>query len=178
MADGKDERMIFKWIGAVLIILGSGGFGLSLAANHRREERNLQQMINGLDYMQCELQYHMTPLPQLCRQTAKQLGGTIQTLFIHLAQELEDQISPDVEHCMTAALCKTEDLPKGCRAAAESMAKTMGKFDIDGQINGLEAVRSLCRRMLDELTSGREVRLRNYQTLGLCAGAALVILFI
>jgi hypothetical protein len=54
----------------------------------------------------------------------------------------------------------------------------MGKFDIDGQINGLEAVRSLCRRMLDELTSGREVRLRNYQTLGLCAGAALVILFI
>jgi hypothetical protein len=54
----------------------------------------------------------------------------------------------------------------------------MGRFDLEGQLNGLEAVRTRCRDWLDELISGREVRLRNYQTLGLCAGAALVILFI
>lgn len=170
--------MILKWIGAVLIILGSGGFGCSLAAAHRREERSLQQMISALDYMQCELQYHLTPLPALCRQTATQLRGTMQSLFLNLAQELEDQISPDALHCMMAAVYKTEDLPKRCQEAAQSLGKTLGRFDLEGQLSGLEAVRSLCRGWLEELTNGREVRLRNYQTLGLCAGAALVILFI
>ncbi len=170
--------MMLKWIGAVLIILGSGGFGFSLAAAHRREERNLQQMIRGLDFMQCELQYNLTPLPALCRQTAGQVSGALQKLFLNLANELEDQISPDAEHCMMAALYKTQDIPGKCREAARSLGKTMGRFDLEGQLNGLDAVRSLCRNWLDQLTDGREVRLRNYQTLGLCAGAALVILFI
>ena len=170
--------MILKWIGAVLIILGCGGFGFSLAAAHRREEQSLRQLISGLDYMECELQYHLTPLPALCRQTARQLRGGLQALFLNLAQELENQINPDAEHCMMAALYKTGELPKKCREAAQSLGKTMGRFDLEGQLNGLEAVRSSCRDWLDELISGREVRLRNYQTLGLCAGAALVILFI
>jgi stage III sporulation protein AB len=102
----------------------------------------------------------------------------MQALFLNLAQELEDQINPDAEHCMMAALYKTGELPKKCREAAQSLGKTMGRFDLEGQLNGLEAVRTRCRDWLDELISGREVRLRNYQTLGLCAGAALVILFI
>lgn len=170
--------MIFKWIGAVMILLGCGGFGFSLAAAHRREERALQEMISGLDYMQCELQYHLTPLPALCYQTARQVSGTVQTLFLALAQEMENQIRPDAEHCMIAALYKTEELPKRCREAAKRLGKTLGRFDLEGQLSGLEAVRTLCRRWMDELSNGREVRLRNYQTLGLCAGAALAILFI
>lgn len=170
--------MILKWIGAVLIVLGSGGFGFSLAAAHRREERNLQQLIFGLDYMQCELQYQLAPLPTLCRKTARQLSGVMQTLFLNLAEELEDQISPDAEHCMMVALYKTGEMPKRCREAAQYLGKIMGRFDLEGQLKGLEAVRNQCQGWLDQLMSGREVRLRNYQTLGLCAGAALVILFI
>lgn len=170
--------MMLKWIGAALIIIGCGGFGFSLAAVHRREEKSLQLMISGLDFMQCELQYHLTPLPDLCRQTARQLSGSVQALFLNLAKELEDQIRPDAAHCMMAALYKTEDLPRHCQEAAQNLGKTMGKFDLEGQLTGLETVRNQCRGWLDELTNGREVRLRNYQTLGLCAGAALVILFI
>jgi stage III sporulation protein AB len=170
--------MMLKWIGAVLIILGSGGFGFSLAAAHCREERHLQQMIRGLDFMQCELQYNLTPLPVLCRQTAGQVSGVLQKLFLNLANELEDQISPDAEHCMMAALYKTQDIPGKCREAAQTLGKTMGRFDLEGQLNGLDSVRSLCRGWLEQLSDGREIRLRNYETLGLCAGAALVILFI
>ena len=170
--------MILKWIGAVLIVTGSGGFGFSLAAAHRREERSLQQLIFALDYMQCELQYQLTPLPTLCRKTARQLSGVMQTLFLNLAEELEDQISPDAEHCMMAAVHKTGDMPKGCQEAARNLGKTLGRFDLEGQLKGLESVRGQCQGWLDQLMTGREVRLRNYQTLGLCAGAALVILFI
>lgn len=170
--------MSFKLIGAVLIIAVCGGFGYSMVSNHKREERALQQMIGALDYMQCELQYRLTPLPDLCRQAARQTSGCVQTLLTRLAIELEDQISPDAAHCMTAALAAAAPMPKRCEDAAVNLGKTLGRFDVEGQIRGMEAVRQFCRRNLQELANGRDSRLRSYQTLGICAGAALVILFI
>ena len=47
-----------------------------------------------------------------------------------------------------------------------------------GQLLGLEEQRRRCNAELEKLNAGKEDRLRSYQTLGLCAGAALVILFI
>ena len=58
------------------------------------------------------------------------------------------------------------------------LGESLGRFDINGQLKGLESVRSSCRTALDSMTENREVRLRNYQTLGLCAGAALAIILI
>lgn len=170
--------MTAKWIGAILIILGCGGTGFAMAAAHRKEEGELRQLLTVLDFMQCELQYRMTPLPDLCRHAAAQVGGSISRLFASLAEELEDQIAPDVWHCMKAALSKTNALSASCVTVAEHMGKTLGRFDMGGQIRGLEAARQDCRRMLEQLNENRDVRLRSYQTLGLCTGAALAILFV
>ena len=170
--------MIIKWIGAALIVLGCGGTGFSFVAAQKREEEELRQFMTALDYMQCELQYRMTPLPDLCRQAALQGKGSIRSLFLRLATELEDQVSPDVIHCMNAAVAKTPNLTNGVSVLAITLGKTLGRFDLDGQIRGLEQTRSECRRALNKLTDGQEARLRSYQTLGLCAGAALAILFL
>ena len=170
--------MSIRILGAILVILGCGSFGFLIAAAHRREERVLQQLLSALDYMQCELQYRLTPLPDLCRQTAANHYGIIKTAFHSLATELEDQISPDVERCMNAVLGKLKDVPKLTREALVLLGGSLGRFDLDGQLNGLEAARQTCRRGLEELRRDKPVRLRSYQTLGLCAGAALAILFI
>lgn len=167
-----------KWIGAMLVILGCGGFGFMMAMSHRRTESTLRQLIGALDYMECELHYRLTPLPQLCRQTAAESSGCIRTVFSELAHELEDQISPDVKSCMDAALAKAGELPLQAKKVLLTMGQTLGRFDMDGQMQGLSGARQLCRRELELLSENREVRLRNYQTLGLCAGAALAILFL
>lgn len=170
--------MNFKLIGAVLIILGCGGFGFLLAAGHRREERTLRQLIGALDYMECELQYRLTPLPELCRQAARESGGTIHSVLLALAGELEAQVSPDVESCMNGALSRIPDIPKSSRMCLRKLGQSLGRFDLPGQLKGLESIRAVCRRELERLSQNRDVRLRSYQTLGLCAGAALAILFL
>ena len=170
--------MNIKIIGAILVIAGCGGFGFKLAATHLREESSLRQLISALDYMACELQYRLTPLPQLCRQAGQESKGIISYVFLALSEELEGQISPDAERCMSAALCRVKDLPGLSRNAIESLGHSLGRFDIEGQLKGLEAVRQECRRNLELLNQNRETRLRSYQTLGLCAGAAIAILFI
>lgn len=170
--------MILKLIGAVFVVAGCGGIGFHIAANHRFEEKNLRQLIGILDYMECELQYRLTPLPELCRQASKEFSGLLGRVFWELSVEMDAQISPDLEMCMSVAVEKVIKLSPIAREELLFLGKSVGRFDIDGQLKGLEAVRQDCRRRLEALSCNRDTRLRSYQTLGLCAGAALAILFV
>lgn len=170
--------MSLKLMGAVLIIAGCGTVGFSMAAAHRREEAALRSLIRGLDFMGCELQYRLTPLPELCRRAAAETDGSVSQVLMQLATELEAQISPDAVSCMNAALAKTSRLPHRTKKNLQLLGSSLGQFDLQGQLTGLEAARKQCRLELDELSRDRDARLRSYQTLGLCVGSALAILFL
>jgi len=169
---------MLKLVGVILIITGCGGVGFRIAANHRNEEKALRQLIGILDYIECELQYRLTPLPDLCRHVAKEFRCETGNIFLELALEMDAQLSPDLSSCMTVALHRNKSLPTISRNELELLGKSIGRFDLDGQLRGLEAVRQDCRRNLEALGNNRESRLRSYQTLGLCAGAALAILLV
>lgn len=169
--------MSIKYLGAVLVILGCGGVGFSMAATHRREERCLRQLQDVVQYMYCELQFHLTPLPELCRQAGQQGKGEIGLVFLHLGDMLDSQISPEVSGCMQSASAGA-DLSPRLRELLRAMGQTLGQFDLAGQLKGLESLRSRVTQEQESLSKNREDRLRSYQTLGLCAGAALVILFV
>lgn len=170
--------MSIKWIGAFLVIAGCSGVGFTMAAAYKREEWALRSLISALDYMACELQFRLTPLPDLCRQAGKECRGVVGKVLTNLAQELENQISPDADSCMYGALSRRENLPKEAERALRMLGTSLGRFDLAGQLNGLEQVRSHCRRELDQMAGNRDQRIRGYQTLGVCAGAALAILFV
>lgn len=170
--------MTFKMIGAVLVILGCGGFGFHMAASQKLEERMIRQLIGVLDYIACELQYRMTPLPQLCRQAAMECSGQLNKLFSAIATELEMQVAPDVDVCMKTVLARFSDVPKFTYEIMRKLGRSLGRFDLEGQLQDLETIRAQCRSRLAQVEENKEARLRTYKTLGLCAGAALVILFI
>ena len=170
--------MLLKWIGAALITAGCGGAGFSIAAAYRREERELRQMTTALDFMACELQYRLTPLPDLCRLAGSELRGISGKFLTALAAELECGLQPEVGDCVIQVLAQMADIPRKVKEAALLLGSSLGRFDVDGQLKGLETVRGFCRRELEIMSAGKENRLRSYQTLGICAGAALAILFI
>ena len=170
--------MIIRWIGACMIIVASAGFALLLALFHRKEVSAVKNLIGALDYMECELQYRLTPLPDLCRLTGGDIQGSVGTVFQKLADELDAQISPDVGSCVTAALSAVPGMPVSVISAFTELGQTLGRFDLPGQLQGFEAVRNSCRSRLAELNGNKTQRLRSYQTLGLCAGAALAILLL
>ena len=170
--------MSIKWIGALLVIAGCGGVGFTMAAAYRREERTLRSLMAALDHMTCELQFRLTPLPELCRQAGAASRGIVGKVLTNLALELDNQICPDADSCMYAALARTDNVPGRVEAVLRQLGTSLGRFDLEGQLKGLEQVRTLCRRELEEMSSNRNQRVRGYQTLGLCAGAALAILFV
>ena len=168
--------MTLKIMGACFIIAACGALGFRIAAAHRREVKTLRELICALDFMECELQFRMTALPELCRQTSRETKGVLNRVFSLLANELEDQISPDVRSCMGAATAKVRDIPGKTLESLRLLGDCLGRFDLMGQLKGLDTVRQECRVKLNSLMGNSEARVRSYQTLGLCAGAALVIL--
>lgn len=169
--------MTYKWVGAILVIAGCGGGGFSIASSYKREEKYLKQMVSVLQYMESELQYRLTPLPELCRRAGEEAGGILREILFALAKELGLQVSPDAYSCMMAAMRKSRDIPKSLRRVLLQLGHTLGRFDLNGQLCGLQAVRTQCEIELKKYEKDRDIRLRSYQTLGICAGVALAILF-
>lgn len=170
--------MIIKILGATLILAACGGVGFKIAANYIKEERTIRQLIYILDFMSSEMQYRLTPLPELCKQAANESKGVLSRVFAKLSEEMVNQIAPNVSHCMSAALSSRTDIPPTTAEMLQVLGNSLGRFDMNGQLRGLDAVRSQCKEKLNDLIQNKDVRLRSYKTLGLCAGAAMVILFI
>lgn len=155
-----------------------GGFGFTLAFAQLRQEQMLRQLSRALRLMQWELKYRLTELPELVRMAGKECSGLLKRAFLDFARELDWQSGPDAAGCMHEAIKKNKDLSPKAKTLLRQLGSTLGRFQLEGQLEGLEAVRNECARMIAELSEHRKERLRGYQTLGLCAGAALAILFV
>lgn len=170
--------MSVKLIGALCILIGAGGWGVLSASRFKAKLRMMNQLYAALGFMICELQFRRTPLPQLFRKAADEYSGRIGHVLKMISQELDAQISPNAQRCVLVALDNCLDIPENIVELLRSMGTSLGKFDVDGQLQGLEAVRTSCYEQLKQLAQNKDIRIREYQTVGLCAGAAMAILFV
>jgi len=170
--------MGYKWVGAILIVAGCSGYGFAIAAGKRREERLLLQLMGILQFMEADLKYRLTPLPELCKTAAGETKGLLRIVFMNLYRELSWQKLPDAGSCMYAAIQRSGEIPKKVRRLLVQLGHTLGRFDLPGQLDGIHAVRMRCEEALAVIRKNRDERLRSYQTLGVCAGAALAVILI
>ena len=170
--------MTMKIIGAFLIISGCAGVGFALSQNFRREEQALEALNQCLEWMICEMNYRMPPLASLFYGAANVCKGAVSQTMERFAQELEHQLTPDIGLCMQAAISAVPNLPEKAAEHFLSLGTSLGQFDLEGQIDRLEAASAKCKQAMQRMNKGRDVRIRNYQTLGICAGVALVIIFL
>lgn len=169
--------MEVKYLGALMVIVSCSGFGFSMAAAHRAEERQLRQLMEVLIYLSAELQYRLTPLPELCIAAGNLGKGPVYGSFTDLGQILRERANPDVAACLQLAMKRNEPVPS-VHDLMDTLGSTLGMFDLSGQLEAINLLRNRCSQALEKLTLNREDRLRSYQTLGICAGAALVILLV
>lgn len=167
-----------KLIGAVLIVAGCILSGYAFSLTYKKEERLLYDLVRALDYMCCDLEYRMSSLSDVCRKTSQQCSGVLYDVFSDLSTELDQQIAPDARRCMDAVLAKTRNIPPACKTILQELGTSLGQFGLDGQLRGIENVRNMCNMKAISFTQNKESKIRTYQTLGICGGAAITILLI
>ena len=135
----------------------------------------LRKLIAAIQEMEWELKYRMTELPELCCIAGNAAAGSIREVFLEMSEKLERREVTDLSAAFLSVLNQKE-MPRRVRKNMRQMAQHLGRFDLDGQLQGLEAVRQQCRKDLQEMESDSIQRLRSYQTLALCAGIGLAII--
>ena len=88
------------------------------------------------------------------------------------------ELSACTKSCCLQALSRVKDMPDSVNSILILLSDTLGRFDLSGQLNGLDYAINQANQLLDKLTFDQDQRLRSYQTLALCAGAALAILLV
>ena len=58
------------------------------------------------------------------------------------------------------------------------LGDSLGKYDLEGQISGLIAVKESCKQLLEPLQLQLSNKLKTYRTLGFCAGLMVAIIFV
>lgn len=167
-----------RLLGIVLIICSCSCVGFMIAASYKKELNQLKRLISVLNLMECELAYHLTPLPELCHYASDASKGWLRDFFIALKLELENQVAPQVDVCVSNVLHHRKEIPHKLKKMLYLLGESLGKFDLEGQIKGISAVTDACKQQLESLQTNQAERIRSYRTLGVCAGIAIAIILI
>lgn len=170
--------MNLKWIGAVCIIAGCSGWGIRMANGYHRQIILLDQLRTALHMMRWELCYRCTPLPDLCVSVAENTSGVLRKLLYDFAENLENHIQPDAQRCMRAAVRTHNQIAPNAKRILLYLGKILGRYDLEGQLQGLDQVIAECTKECRSMENDHSIRMKSYRTLGICAGAALVIIFV
>ena len=169
--------MNIKLIGVLMVGFSFCTVGFRTAAQVKKEISCLKDLLVIFDHMECELNYHLTPLPDLCIHVA-QVGKSLSFIFERLSEELSAQVLPNVSMCMEVAISKSKEIPQVVRELLTEFGHSLGRYDLQGQLVSLESVRQKCASLLTELEKDKYERIRCYRTIGLCAGIMLSILLL
>ena len=170
--------MAIKSIGAALILGGCTAGGFYMAGSHRLSEACLEDLIRVLDYMCNDLTYRASSLPELLTRAGGCIRGPVSKIIQALGLSLINEAWEYPGACMDHLINREDSLPKETVRMLSLLGNNLGEFHMDGQLQGLQQVREECVYTLETLRHGREQRLRSYQTLGICAGAALAIVLL
>lgn len=170
--------MIVKLLGAVCVMVVCGGFGAMLAYTKIKEINLLNQWVRMLLRLENEIHYRLKAIPDIFRQISAEESGVLSDFLLQTAIEMENQIQPDVSRCMAVSASSLVGIPNSVIKLIEHLGNELGRYEVEGQITGIKQIRLKAEELLSVLERDRIKRIRGYQTLGICAGAALVIIFI
>lgn len=170
---------MLKTIGVILVTVSAGSVGFGFAASVHRQRCQLQALIAALTDMRNEIEYRLTPLPELF--LSRQLPEKeIEKLF-HRCGELlsQDRMLPP-STALHAALRHTGglQLSEDTVRTLLSLGVGLGKMDVCGQCRALELACVRLEQQLQELDQNRKARCSSYRTLGICAGLAFAVILL
>ena len=171
---------MLKLIGLSLILAASGAAGAGLAGTVRRQQAQTLALIDALLRIRHELQYRLTPLPDIFAMLSDSRSSEIGAFFSCFASELSNARTCTIGYACRRALSLTHGLciTRSARGTLMSLFESLGKYDLEGNIQVLDLALSRLREEARSLQAGAAARCRTYVTLGVCTGLAVAVILI
>ena len=165
-----------KLVGMIFIVASAGSVGFRIAVLLKRRCMLVRQFLRALQLLRNEISFCGTPLPQAFALMAASCDGQLARLFSDVAKDMDRRRWVTPQAAMEKALEETpEELLKPILI---DLTKRLGKYDLDAQMQGIDTAYREAELLLQTLEQERSLKSRTYETLGICAGLAAVILLL
>ena len=170
---------MIRWLGFLLIVCGTSAIGIQMAGGVHRAVRFFQDMQTALDRMSREISYHLTPLAQLTQTVAQDLTEPVNALISAFGSRLLSAPEEPMQmHMLEAMKSCGAAVPQEARRILMTLSGSLGRQDVSAQVSALETASREIEAVRKDYENRQKTQCRSYETLGVCAGLAVAILFI
>ena len=144
----------------------------------RRQQAQTLALIDALLRIRHELQYRLTPLPEIFAALGGSRNREIAEFFSRLAALLSSAQTCTVGYACRQALAQTRglSLSSAARGTILSLFDSLGRYDLEGSVQALDLALSRLREEVKALQNSAAARCRTYLTLGVCTGLAAAVI--
>lgn len=169
-----------KLIGVLFVVLSAGSVGVQITLAMGRRCQLIRQLMSIVQLLKNEIAFCGTPLPQAFALAAASASGGLAQVFSTAAKEMDKFRWLRPQSALERALEAHSFLREGdpIRSVLLELGAKLGKYDMENQLQGLELALVQLEEERQAAEQERRLRGRTYETLGVCAGLAIAILFL
>lgn len=168
-----------KMVGAVLLLAGGIGMGLSAVRRLERRVTALRSLIQALELMEQELDFRLPPMKELIAETARRSAEPASHFLRTCAEKMDCLEGQPLSGLWQQAAREGLSALKPCDLETLfSVGAVLGRYDAESQRSVISAARERLSSFLAEALEERHRLGRVYGTLGAAAGVFLVILLL
>lgn len=169
--------LILKVCGMLLVVACTTSIGISMAQALSRRVKELEGCIALVTGLEGELSYSLAP-PDEAVARLEEREAAQEAPFLSACAALCRKGAPFPEAWRKAIGTQSGSLTQEDAAIVEALADTLGQCDLDGQLSSLTHAKSLLSMQLSAARERCESHGKLYRTMGLLAGAFVVVFFI
>lgn len=170
---------MIRLMGACLLMAGCGALGLGAVGRLDGRVRDLRELSAGLEILQRELGWRLSPLPGALAAAAAGVHGRAARFFAFCAQGAGALEGVPFRELWAEGLARCPlGLDREARALLEQLGPVLGRYDGESQCQALEGVLAGFARCEVLAMEDRRRLGRVYGVLGVTAGLFLTILLI
>jgi len=172
---------MLKWLGIFCILLGSAGFGFSLAKELDLRILELCQLEQLMLCLRGEIRYMHQPLPEAFFNISKSAKKPFSDFFVQMAKDLQGrngQTADEIWKKNLAIYFSQLHISRQEWQGLERLGSMLGYLDVEMQLGVLDYYLEQLKQSLLQAHEASKSRKRLYQYMGILGGAALAILII
>lgn len=170
---------MWKLIGAVLVVLATSLAGFEYARRFRERSEQIRQLRTSITLLETEIQYGMRTLYEALTNVANRSPSPVRDLWMRCAERLQMQDGDSTYECLHQAVQERWDWTSMKATEKEiflDICKNLGQSDRETQLQHLQLAKQNLENEEQKARSEQSQNEKMYRTLGVLAGALVIIL--
>lgn len=172
---------MLRIVGIVIILLGSTAFGIYKSCVYVNRLNNLYEIKKVFLYIQGEIRYMNTPMPEVLEGAAIRVKGQLREFFFRIAEELNRKNRKEFRKIWEETIrqeLSAEVMEKEALSELSQMGGQLGCLDLKAQEKAIDYFLQKWEFIIEKRRKEKESRLKLYYACGIMGGLLMVIILI